>query len=371
MPPLNDLFVLDFSTLLPGPLASLMLAQAGARVIKIERPDGGDAMRSYEPVIDGESLLFAMLNRGKESIALDLKSPDAKERLRPLIEKADVLLEQFRPGVMERLGLGYDELRKVNPRLIYCSITGWGQTGPKAQKAGHDVNFQAEAGLLGLSHGNDGAPILPPFLAGDIAGGALPAMINILLALRQRDVTGQGSHIDIAMTENLFAYLSWGLSAGFAGRGWPASGSDLVTGGSPRYQIFRTADDRFIAAAPIEDKFWSEFTKVIALPENLVAPDAPMNDTMEAIADIVRRKTAAEWQSAFAGRDVCCSVVATLEEAVADIHVQARGLFDRGPGNGEIELPALPVPIAPQFRSNGEPGPAPVLGNSHLYIWAN
>ncbi|WFS70122.1 CaiB/BaiF CoA-transferase family protein (plasmid) [Agrobacterium leguminum] len=362
MPPLKDLLIVDFSTLLPGPLASLILAEAGARVIKIERPNVGDAMRFYEPVVDGESVQFAMLNRGKQSIVVDLKSPDSVEELWPLIEKADVLIEQFRPGVMERLGLGYETLAKRNPRLIYCSITGWGQTGPKANKAGHDLNFQAEAGLLGLSRDNNGAPVLPAFLAGDIAGGTLPAVINILLALRQRGTTGCGSHIDVAMSDNLFGYVSWGLSSGFSGRGWPLPGDDLTTGGSPRYQIFRTADDRFLAIAPIEDKFWAEFVEVIGLPAEFRGPDAPVRLTIEAIAECIGKKTAAEWSSAFDGRDVCCSIVSTLEEAVADRHVAARGLFCEKLETGAVELPALPVVVAPIFRSKPERTSAPRLG---------
>jgi crotonobetainyl-CoA:carnitine CoA-transferase CaiB-like acyl-CoA transferase len=364
MSPLKDLLVIDFSTLLPGPLASLMLVEAGANVIKIERPDGGDAMRAYEPVVAGESLLFAMLNRGKQSIALDLKTSEALETLWPLIEKADVVIEQFRPGVMDRLGLGYEAMAKRNPRLVYCSITGWGQTGPKAGKAGHDLNFQAEAGLLGMSAERDGAPVLPSFLAGDIAGGALPAVINLLLALRQRDVSGHGSHIDVAMTDNLFGYLSWGLSAGFSGRGWPIAGADLTTGGSQRYQIFRTADDRFLAAAPIEDKFWSEFVEIIGLPASLREASAPATKTIAAIAERIGRKTAAEWRSLFDGLDVCCSIVSTLEEAVADHHVTERGLFSEKLEAREVELPALPVPIAPIFRTRPECFSAPRLGEA-------
>ena len=160
MRPLDGLLVLDFSTLLPGPMASLVLAEAGARVVKIERIDRGDEMRSYEPKMGEDSVNFVLLNRGKQSIAIDLKSPDSIERLMPLLKRADVLIEQFRPGVMGRLGLGYEALRRINPRLIYCSITGWGQTGPKAQVAAHDLNYIAETGVLGISAGSDGAP--PP-----------------------------------------------------------------------------------------------------------------------------------------------------------------------------------------------------------------
>ncbi|MGU3497105.1 CaiB/BaiF CoA transferase family protein [Xanthobacteraceae bacterium A53D] len=364
MRPLEGLLVLDFSTLLPGPLASLILAEAGARVVKIERPGKGDEMRIYEPKLGDDSINFALLNRGKQSIAIDLKAPDAVERLTPLIRRADVLIEQFRPGVMGRLGLGYDAVHKLNPKLVYCSITGWGQTGPKAQVAAHDLNYMAETGVLGLSAGADGAPVLPPVLAADVAGGTFPAVMNILFALRQRDITGLGSYLDIAMADNLFSFLYWGLGEGFNGLGWPKGGQSLVTGGSPRYQIYRTADDRYVAAAPIEDKFWENFCRIIALPDAMRDPAAPADAAKEAIAERIAGKTAAEWQKLFAGQDVCCSVVATLEEAVSDPQVVARKIFDHVLKAGGREMPALPLPIAPVFRPNATRGVAPQLGET-------
>ena len=182
MLPLDDLLVLDFSTLLPGPLASLFLSEAGARVIKIERP-GGEDMRGFPPRFGETAAPFAVLNRGKESVELDLKAPDALARLTPLITNADILIEQFRPGVMERLGFGHEALKAINPRLIYCSISGYGQQGPRAQEAGHDINYQALGGLLGQSLKRGEAPPLPPPLVADIAGGTMPAGLNSLRAL--------------------------------------------------------------------------------------------------------------------------------------------------------------------------------------------
>src|SRR3546814_238267 len=192
-------------------MATLFRADAGAQVIKIERPPTGDDMRLYQPAVNGEGVNFAMLNRGKSSLAINIKEPGALDRLRPLLEKADVIIEQFRPGVMARLGLGYDDVRKINPDIIYCSINGWGSTGPKSTEAGHDLNYMAETGVLGLSVDSKGAPILPPILAADIAAGAYPAMINILLALRQRDRTQEGCQIEVAMGQTLFPFLYWAL----------------------------------------------------------------------------------------------------------------------------------------------------------------
>src|SRR5262245_47228615 len=191
MQPLEGLLVLDFSTLLPGPLATLILAEAGAEVIKIERP-GGDEMRAWEPRWGSQSVNFALLNRGKKSIVVDLKDAHHREQLKPLMTRADVLVEQFRPGVMARLGLDYASVSAINPRIIYSSITGYGQTGPRRSVAAHDVNYMADSGLLSLSMGPPSHPVLPPALIADIAGGAYPAVMNIMLALRERDRTGRG-----------------------------------------------------------------------------------------------------------------------------------------------------------------------------------
>ncbi|MFF7710765.1 CoA transferase [Pseudomonas sp. NPDC007930] len=363
MQPLQGMLVLDFSTLLPGPLASLILADAGARVVKLEKPGRGDEMRSYEPRLGEDSVNFALLNRGKQSIALDLKAPDALARLRPLLERADVLIEQFRPGVMERLGLGYEAVRRINPKLVYCSITGWGQTGPKAQDAGHDLNYMAETGALSLT-GAGGAPVLPPILAADVAGGAYPAVMNILLAVAQRDRTGCGCYLDVAMADNLFPFLYWGLGNGFALGRWPGMADELVTGGSPRYQIYPTQCGRYLAAAPIEAKFWANFCRLIELPEALQAEDAPAEQVKAAVAERIAARPAEHWRQLFAGQDVCCSIVATLEEAAHSAQASARKLFEREVEAGGQRLPALPTPIAPLFRAAQACAGAPRLNET-------
>ena len=241
MGPLEGIRVLDFSTLLPGPLATLLLAEAGAEVIKIERPGRGDEMRSYTPKFGADSVNFALLNRGKRSIAIDLKDKAAVEKLKPLIESADVVVEQFRPGVMDRLGLGYDGARAKSIRASSIARSpATASTGPRADVAAHDLNYIAEAGLLALAAGADGAPVPPPALIADIGGGTYPAVINILLALRERDRTGKGCKLDIAMADNLFAFMYWAMGNGEVAGEWPTPGGDLVTGGSPRYNVYRT-----------------------------------------------------------------------------------------------------------------------------------
>lgn len=347
---LAGVFVLDFSTLLPGPLTTAMMAEAGAEVLKIERPGAGDGMRAFGPHIDGASVPFALLNHGKRTLTLDLKAPDAAAQLRPLIERADVIVEQFRPGVMARLGLGWSALRAINPRVVLCSITGYGQSGPKAQVAAHDLDYVAECGLLSLVRDACGAPPLPPALIADIAGGAQPAFSNILLALHERARTGHGRHLDIAMIDGVFAFLFQALAQGAATGTWPQGNDTPFTGATPRYAVYRTADDRHLAVAPLEQPFWDAFCEAIELPADLRDDRVDPTATRAAVAARLAQRTADAWMQHFAGRDVCCAKVATLDEAMADPHVTARGLFARRIRIGERSIPALPLPIDPQLR---------------------
>jgi len=366
MRPLDGIKVLDLSTLLPGPLATLILAEAGAEIIKVERPGRGDEMRSYVPKFGSDSSNFAMLNRGKRSIAIDLKSEGAVARLRPLIEQADVLIEQFRPGVLDRLGLGYKDVRAINPRIVYTSITGWGASGPHAKTAAHDLNFCAQTGMLALTTGSDGAPPLPAALVGDIAGGTYPAIMNILMALLQRERSGEGCQLEIAMADNLFTLMYWAVGEGLAAGDWPRPGGELVTGGSPRYNVYRTADDRFIAAAPIEEKFWINFCDAIGLDpvyrDDSINPELSIRKVAERIAG----ETGKAWEQRFAGKDVCATLIASLEHAMQDPHFVSRGLFDHtlASGNDKV-VSALPVPVAQPFRGPPETRGYPELGEGN------
>jgi len=362
--PLSGIKVLDFSTLLPGPMAGLVLAEAGAEVIKIERPGEGEEMRKYQPRWGREAVNFAMLNRGKKSLALNLKDPQALKLLRPLLEEADVLLEQFRPGVMDRLGLSYSAVHRINPRLIYCSITGYGLSGPKADVAGHDMNYMGETGLLSLAMGTAEHPVVPPVLVADLAGGTYPAVVNILLALMQRRHTGEGTHLDIAMTDHLFMLVYWAIGQGLVTGNWPGNGVGPFTDGSPRYRLYPSQDGPFVAAAPLEQKFWDRFCQLIELPEPLRDDSVDPAATMSAVCDIIAAKPASHWQRVFYGEDCCCSIVQNLEDALKDSHFRERGLFNHILTNEEGSvLPAVPVPVVPQFRSSpDEPKAAPALG---------
>lgn len=367
MQPLEGIRVLDFSTLLPGPLATLLLAEAGAEVIKIERPGAGDEMRGYDPKFGTDSVNFALLNRGKRSIAIDLKQPGAVERLMPMVKSADVIVEQFRPGVMDRLGLGYEVVSRVNPRIIYCAITGYGQSGPKAMTAAHDLNYAAEAGMLALAAGADGAPVPPAALVADIGGGSYPAVINILLALRERERSGRGCKLDIAMADNLFTFMYWAMGDGLAAQRWPQPGKALVTGGSPRYRIYRTRDDRFIAAAPLEERFWQNFCDAIGLAADARDDNRDLQAAIGAVAARIREKTSEEWTALFAGKDVCCSVVGSIEQAFADPHFKSRGVFERKLTADDRSIPALPVPVASGYRGADAAG-YPALGEANALL---
>jgi alpha-methylacyl-CoA racemase len=365
MRPLSGLLVLDFTTLLPGPMATLLLAEAGAEVVKIERPGIGDEMRLYAPKWGQDSVNFALLNRGKKSVSVDLKQPADREKLSDLIARADVLVEQFRPGVMARLSLDYAAVAAVNPQIIYCSIAGYGQNGPKRDQAGHDLNYIGDAGLLSLSMGPAEAPVIPPALIADVAGGAYPAVMNILLALEQRRRTGRGAYLDVAMADNLFPFMYWAIGAGLGSGEWPGNGTGLVTGGSPRYHIYQTRDGRAVAAAPIEQRFWDVFCDVIGLDADLRDDQRSPAETLQRIRSIIASESADIWRERFSGRDCCATVVATVREALADPQFQARGVFARTLVNEQQQsLPALPVPIDSCFREDpAQPIPFPSLGS--------
>jgi alpha-methylacyl-CoA racemase len=309
-------------------------------------------MRGRTPKWGTDSANFALLNRGKRSVALDLKNPTERACLQPLLERADVIVEQFRPGVMARLGLDYDAIAKVNPTVIYCSISGYGQSGSKRDVAAHDLNYISDAGLLGLSMGDLSRPVLPPTLIADIAGGAYPAVLNILLGLEERRRSGRGRHLDVAMAENLFPLMFWAIGHGFTVGTWPGNGAGYVTGGSPRYGLYPTKDGRVVAAAPLEQKFWETFCDLIGLELQFRDDGKNPAATKARVAAIIATETADVWRSRFAGNDCCCSIVASLADAVTDPHYVARGVFHHVLANpqGAI-MPALPVPLDPGFRA--------------------
>ena len=360
---LEGIKVIDFSTLLPGPLASLFLSETGAEVIKIEKPGVGDEIRLSNPQWGEQSVSFSLLNRGKKSLSLDLKDPKNLKILIPILKEADIIIEQFRPGVMKRLGLDYESIKKINQDIIYVSITGYGQYGPKSMVAGHDLNYIGNAGLLSISMGIENDTVVPPALVADIAGGSYPAVINILLALRKRDLNKEGSYIDLSMTENLFPFMFWGLGSGFAHNKWPGNSDGVLSGGSPRYNIYKTSDGSYVAAAPLEDRFWNKFCEAIDLPKNYINMDDNPKKVIQRIRDIIKLKNKDHWFDVFEKADCCCSIVKSLEEAINDNHFKVREIFSRKILSEEgHEIPALPVPIDNQFRKAKIEEKAPKLG---------
>ena len=361
---LEGIKVIDFSTLLPGPLASLFLSETGAEVIKIEKPGVGDEIRLSNPQWGEQSVSFSLLNRGKKSLSLDLKDPKNLKILIPILKEADIIIEQFRPGVMKRLGLDYESIKKINQDIIYVSITGYGQYGPKSMVAGHDLNYIGNAGLLSISMGRENDTVVPPALVADIAGGSYPAVINILLALRKRDLNKEGSYIDLSMTENLFPFMFWGLGSGFAHNKWPGNSDGVLSGGSPRYNIYKTSDGNYVAAAPLEDRFWNKFCEAIELPKKFIKMQNDQEKVIQEIRKIIGQKEKNYWLDVFNKADCCCSIVKSIEEAINDNHFKVRKIFENKIINnlGE-EIPALPIPVDMQFRKDQKRASAPSLGD--------
>ena len=363
---LSDIKVLDFSTLLPGPLASLFLSEMGAEVIKVERLKFGDEMRRKTPEIEGTNVSFAILNRGKKSIEIDLKNDLQKDKLKKIIKEVDIVLEQFRPGVMKRLGLDYDTIKIINPKIIYVSITGYGQEGPKSNFAGHDLNYIGDTGLLNLSMGKEDNTVVPPALIADIGAGSYPTIMNILLALRKRDLNKEGSYIDISMTDGLFTFMFWALGKGFSKNEWSQNSDYYLSGGSPRYNIYETKDKRYLAVAPIEDRFWNKFCEVIDLDITYKDQKKTDQEIMEKVRSIIKTKTSGYWDKVFKKADCCCTVVKSLKEAVGDKHFISRNLFSKKVKiNDETVLPSLPLPISKQFLNPKIIKSFPTLGEQN------
>ena len=253
---------------------------------------------------------------------------------------------------MKRLGLDYSSIKLINPKIIYVSITGYGQEGPKSNFAGHDLNYIGDTGLLSLSMGKEDNTVVPPALIADIGAGSYPAIMNILLALRKRDLNKEGSYIDISMTDGLFTFMFWALGKGFSKNEWSQNSDYYLSGGSPRYNIYETKDKRYLAVAPIEDTFWNNFCEVIDLDITYKGQKKTDQEIIEKVTSIIKTKTSGYWDKVFQKADCCCTVVKSLKEAVGDDHFISRNLFSKKVKiNDETALPSLPLPISKQFLS--------------------
>jgi alpha-methylacyl-CoA racemase len=335
--PLQGIKVLDLTRLLPGPVASMHLADMGAEVVKIEDPGAGDYARSMGHVRQEVSMFFLAVNRGKQFMRLDLKDAAERETFLNMVETADVVIESFRPGVMARLGVDWPVLKQRNPTLVMCAISGYGQNGPFAAMAGHDINYLGYAGMLEQNVGPDGVPALPNLQIGDLLGGAQAAVAGILAALLGAKMTGQGRYIDISMTDNVFAHNIMPLVA-LNNFGKPAApGQDLLTGGVPCYNVYRTADDRYMAVGALELKFWQRCCEVLGRPDlktahwNLgqVVGSAEAKAVQAELARIFLQKALAEWTAIFADEDCCVTPILRADEAVRHPLFADRGMVQQ------------------------------------------
>ncbi len=364
MRPLEGLRVLDLSRLLPGPFASMVLADLGAQVDKLEDPKGGDYLRGMPAAApDGVNAVFHGLNRSKRSLVLDLKSEAGQAAFRKLIRNYDVLLESFRPGVMKRFGLDYESLKAIHPGLIYCAITGFGQDGPAKNRAGHDLNFLARAGVLGVTGPSDGPPQVPGVQLADIGGGALYGVVGILAALQGRSQSGGGSFVDISMAEGAASFALFGFGCRSMGLG---RGQDMLMGGIAPYRTYETSDGRHMALASLEPKFWSAFCAAAGIEVDMRAlvPGPHQPEWIAKLEAVFAGKDFAAWCTIAEEVDCCLEAVLTPEEAEADAQHRHRGLFERRPVTGGDVL-HLRTPVAPPAE-----GPAPAQGEQSEAILA-
>ena len=359
---LDDVRVLDLTRLLPGPFCTVLLADFGADVIKVEDTAGGDYMRWIPPLVDEYSAMFHPLNRNKRSLAIDLKNPLGREAFLRLAATADVVVESFRPGVMDRLGIGMTALHAVSPRLVLCSISGYGQDGPFRDRAGHDLNYAAVAGALLLGGAAESGPPMPGLQVGDIGGGAMDAALAIMIALHRAARTGQGQHCDVSMVDGLISWTGVHAAHLFATGDAPEPGAGLLTGRYPCYRIYACADG-YLSVGALEPKFWREFVEVIGLPElagsGLVDGDAG-RQTVAAVEAVLRTRTRADWEQALAGHDVCVEPVLDTRGTFEHPQVISRGMrLDAGDGRPTAQTG---FPIRLMDSPAGYRTPAPRYG---------
>jgi crotonobetainyl-CoA:carnitine CoA-transferase CaiB-like acyl-CoA transferase len=364
---LEGIRVLDLSRLLPGGFCSLLLADFGAEVLKVEDTGMGDYVRWAPPHYEGaaesaRSALFLALNRNKRSIRLNLKEPDGRDVLLRLAREYDVLLESFRPGVLDRLGVGYERLREENPGLVYCAISGYGQDGPYVTRSGHDMNYLGLIGLLGLTGERDGPPVQPAGQIADLGGGALMAAFGILAALRERDRSGQGQLVDVSMADGALSWLAMVAARHFADGSVPHRGELELAGGIVCYRPYECSDG-WVTLGALEPKFWQAFCRGVGR-EDLVerqfdAPGSPAHAEVEAI---FRGRTRDEWQAFASEHDCCLEPILDLDEALDSELVRAREMvveLDQ-PGAGPVRQLGIPVKLG---RTPGAVrAPGPVLG---------
>lgn len=349
--PLDGVRILDLTRLFPGPLATMMLGDLGAEVIKVEDPQTGDLTRYWPPFKEGIGAGFLALNRSKLSFTVNLKDPKGRELFLKLSKESDVVVEGFRPGVMDRLEIGYDKLKEVREDIILCSISGYGQDGPYRLRAGHDVNYCARTGVLGLTGVRNGPPTLLGVQVGDVTGGTWQALAGILGALFQREKTGRGQWVDIAMTEGALTTATLMLADAFVGEKIPPRGEAPLAGGYPGYGVFETADGRHLSVGALEPHFFDALCEALGLPEHkgqtgLLGEEG--RALQKEIARAIKSRTQQEWMQVFEKVEACVEPVLEGEEVLAEPQLNHRKMFFEmdHPTAGTLKLIDTPLKLA-------------------------
>jgi crotonobetainyl-CoA:carnitine CoA-transferase CaiB-like acyl-CoA transferase len=376
--PLSDVRVLDLTRLLPGGFCSLLLADLGAEVLKVEDTGMGDYIRWSPPYYGDEeqqalgtrSALYLSLNRGKRSIRLDLKSDAGRGALLRLVSSHDVVLDGFRPGVLDRLGVGYERMREANRGIVHCAITGYGQDGPYVQRAGHDINYLGLVGLLGLTGAGDGPPIQAGGQIADIGGGALMAAFGVMAALHERDRSGEGQMVDVSMADGALSWLAMVAGRYFCDDEVPRRGEQALAGGLICYLPYE-ASDGWVSCGALEPKFWASFCDGVGRPELIEKQfEAPGSDAWRQVAEVFRGRTRAQWQAFNDEHDCCIEPVLDVDEALDSELVRARGMVVEmeQPGLGTVRQLGAPVKLS---RTPADPTrPAPAFGEHTVEVLA-
>ena len=354
MKPLDGVRVLDLSRLLPGPFCTLVLSELGADVVKVEDTGGGDYLRLIPPLDHGMGGAFYALNRGKRSVSINLKQDQGRDLLLRMLPEYQVVVESFRPGVLDRLGLGYDQLCAANPEVVLCSITGYGQDGPLRDRAGHDIDYLALSGVLAAGGQDGGDPALPGVQMADVAGGAMWAAIRILAALH----SGKGAHLDVSMTEGVMSLLLPWLGD-FAFSGKPLRrGQWTLNGGAARYNTYPTSDGRHLAVGSLEPKFWISLCAALGIPGDMDEDPERQRQMKEKLGQRLGEQTLEQWSQKLPAADACVEPVLEMDELAHHPQHQHRGMFYdlEDPERGPVSLLRLPV--------EGDPSliPAPAQG---------
>lgn len=366
IPMLSDLRILDLTSNLPGPYATMLLADLGARVLKVERPPLGDPSRTAFGGGPAGSPQFQAVNRLKKSLTLNLKTIRGREILLALLNEYDILIEGFRPGVMDRLGLSYQELKQRQPRLIYLALTGFGQNGPWRDKVGHDLNYMALAGAAGLSgtaEGDQGYAALP---TADLGGGSSMALMGLLTAVIDRNRTGRGRFVDVSMFDGMISWLTFAGAGVRSGLEEERPGQTWSTGRWPCYRLYQTSDERWMSLAALEDYFWEEFCRAVGR-EEMIPKAFDGRETARELEAMFAQKTQAQWVELLEGRDCCCEPVLGLEEARCSDQARARGLCKNYRVDGREYL-QVACPVKFEDYHPPEMSPAPELGQHNREI---